>query len=323
MKRREFIAGLGATLAAPRSVEAQGIAMRRVGILSGLAPDDPQSKARLAAFRDALAALGWQEGRNLRLDLRFAPGIGQGARSPAAELVALEPDVVLAQGATGLAYRDLAPATPIVFVGATDAVRQGLVESLARPGGTITGFTSTEPSFGPKWLELLREIAPATRRTSVLVGGDIGVFGPGIEAAGRHLGIEVRPVQLRAPTDIDPALTAAAQSEGGGLILPTDIFTATHRKIIIAGASRLALPLVTGNPPFPADGGLLYYGADFVDLFRRAAAYVDRILRGANLASLPVQQPVKFEMVINLRTARALGLTVPPLLLARADEVIE
>ena len=255
--------------------------------------------------------------------MRYTPGVAQGTETVVRELLSFAPEVVLAQGFPAGVVRTLAPALPIVFVGVPDPIRLGFVENLARPGGTLTGFTSTEPSIGAKWLHLLREVSPLTRHVTVMVGGEVGMFGPDIAAAGERSGTTVRLVPLRGPGDIEPALDEAAGSPGGGLILPTDIFTTTHRRTVIDGALRRGLPLVTGNPPYPRDGGLLYYGADFVDLYRRAGGYIDRILRGAKPADLPVQQPTRFELVLNLKAARELGLEVPPSLLAQADEVIE
>ena len=320
--RRAILAGFYAA-ALPSLAAAQAGGVRRVGVLSGLSAGDPHAKARLAALADSLSGAGWNEGRNLDLQVRYTPGVAQGTESVVRDLLSLGPELVLAQGFPAGIVRTLAPTLPIVFVGVPDPLRLGLVESLARPGGTLTGFTSTEPSIGAKWLGLLREVSPLTRHATVMVGGEVSMFGPDIAAAGERSGITVRVVPLRGPGDIDPALDEAASLPGGGLILPTDIFTTTHRRTVIDGALRRGLPLVTGNPPYPRDGGLLYYGADFVDLYRRAGGYIDRILRGAKPADLPVQQPTRFELVLNLKAARELGLEMPPSLLAQADEVIE
>ncbi len=312
----------GAAAAWPLAGRAQSELVRRVGVLTGLAEDDPATKARLAAFRDGLKALGWVEGRNLRIDTRFAPGaVGKGPVL-AAELMALKPDVVLAHGQVSVqAFRAAGNTVPIVFVVVIDPVGKGFVANLAHPGGNITGFTSVEPSFGSIWLQLLKEIAPDVRRVAVLGAADF--WQTAIAAAAERFSVEVLMPPVRTPADIEAAVTALAEKPGGGLLLPTSIFTAIHRKLIVELSLRYRLPLVTGNPPFPQDGGLMYYGADITDLYRRSADYVDRILRGAKPADLPVQQPTKFELVINLKTAKALGLTVPQSILARADEVIE
>jgi ABC-type uncharacterized transport system substrate-binding protein len=326
MRRRDLIA-LVAGAAALRPLAAvaqQPERVRRVGIVTGLGENDPATKARLAAFRAAMAALGWAEGRNLRIDTRYAPGAGTTRATLAAELVALQPDVVLAHGQLGVrAVLAVGKPVPIVFVVVVDPVGQGFVKNLAHPGGDITGFTSVEPSFGPKWLELLKEIAPDVRRVAVLARPGEAYLVPAIAAAAAHFSVEVTVPPVRSPAEIEAVLAALGATPGGGLVLPTSIFTAIHRKQIIALAIRYRLPLVTGNPPYPKDGGLLYYGADITDLYRRSAAYVDRILRGAKPADLPVQQPTKFALIINLKTAKAMGLTVPQLLLAQADEVIE
>jgi len=321
MRRRELIAGVLA-VSVVRHSAAQSTQVRRVGVLTGLGEDDPATKARLTAFRDGLAALGWSEGRNLRIDTRYAPNIGQeNATAQVAELLALGPDVLLVQAPGVPAARAATKTIPIIFVVGSDPIGAGWVESLAHPGGNVTGFTATEQSFGPKWLELLKEIAPKVRRVAVLSGGDF--WRQRIVDAAPQFAVEIAAPPIQSPADIEAAMIALAEKPDGGLVLPIDTFTAIHRKQIIALAMRYRLPLVTGNPPFPQDGGLLYYGADIVDIYRRSAAYVDRILKGEKPADLPVQQPTKFELVINLKTAKALGLTVPQSLLARADEMIE
>ena len=298
---------------------------KRVAVLTGLAEADPATKARLAGFREGMAALGWREGQNLVIDVRYEPSSPDRARRLAAELTALKPDIALAQGLPSVvALREASIDLPLVFVGVPDPVNARLVESLARPGGQTTGFTSTEPSFGAKWIELLKEISPPTQRLLVLTQQSAGLYRSGIEQAAKQFGVEVSFAQVNSAADIQTVLDGFATAAGpGGLILPTDLFTAGHRHQIIALAARHRLPLITGNPPFPPDGGLMYYGADFVDLYRRAGGYVDRILRGAKPAGLPVQQPATFQMSINLRTAAALGLTVPPALRAQLDEVFE
>jgi putative ABC transport system substrate-binding protein len=310
--------------ALPFPVQAQQA--KRVGILTGLAEADPATKARLDGFREGMAALGWREGQNLAIDVRYEPSSPDRARRLAAELMALKPDIALAQGLPSVvAIREASNGLPLVFVGVPDPVNARLVESLARPGNQTTGFTSTEPSFGAKWIELLKEISPPTQRLLVLTQQSAALYRPGIEQAMKQFGVEVAFAQVNSAADIQTVLDgfAGTAAGAGGLILPTDLFTASHRQQIIALAARHRLPLITGNPPFPPDGGLMYYGADFVDLYRRAAGYVDRILRGTRPADLPVQQPATFQMSINLKTAAALGLTVSPTLRARTDEVFE
>jgi len=321
MKRRHLVM-LVATLPFP----AQAEQTRRVAILTGLAETDPATKARLAGFRDAMKALGWREGQNLVIDVRYEPNSPERARRLAAELAALKPDIAVLQGLPSVvALREVNAGLPLVFMGVPDPVKLGLVESLARPGAFATGFTATEPSFGGKWIELLKEIAPATQRLLVLSQQSVILYRPSIEQAAQRLGIEVSYAQVNSEAEIESVLEgfAGTAAGAGGLILPTDLFTAGHRKQIIALAARHRLPLITGNPPFPQDGGLMYYGTDFVDLYRRAAGYVDRILRGSRPADLPVQQPTAFQMSINLKTAASLGLAVPPALRARADEIFE
>ena len=321
MRRRHFLVS-----AAALSFPAQAQQAKRVGILTGLAEADPATKARLAGFREGMAAFGWREGQNLAIDVRYEPSSPERARRLAAELMALKPDIVLAQGLPSVvAIREANIDLPIVFVGVSDPVTARLVESLARPGTRTTGFTANEPSFGAKWIELLKEIAPRTERLLVLTQQSAAFYRPSIEQAMKQFGVEVSFAQVDSAGDIQAVLDGFAGTAGGaaGLVLPTDLFTAANRQQIIALAARHRLPLITGNPPFPPDGGLMYYGADFIDLYRRAAGYVDRILRGTRPADLPVQQPVTFQMSINLKTAAALGLTVPPTLLARFDEVFE
>jgi putative ABC transport system substrate-binding protein len=321
MKRRPLL-----MFAAALPFPARAQQTRRIAILTGLGETDPATRARLAAFRDAMKTFGWREGQNLSLDVRYEPNSPERARRLAAELAALKPDIALLQGLPSVvAMREVNAGLPVVFLGVSDPVRLGLVESLARPGAQATGLTATEPSFGGKWIELMKEISPSTQRLLVLSQQSAGIYRPSLEEAARKLGIEVSFTQVNSEGEIETVLDgfAATAAGAGGLVLPTDLFTAAHRKQIIALAARHRLPLITGNPPFPPDGGLMYYGTDFVDLYRRAAGYVDRVLRGGRPADLPVQQPTSFQMSINLRTASALGLTLPPTLLARADEIFE
>jgi putative ABC transport system substrate-binding protein len=306
----------------------QGERMRRIGVLTGAAADDPDALARQAAFVQGLQQLGWTDGRNVRIDTRWATTNPDDIRRHAAELAALAPDVILA--ATGTAtVAPLLQATrtvPIVFVLVIDPVGAGFVASLAQPGGNATGFTLFDDGMSGKWLELLKEIAPRVTRAAVLrdpaIASGIGQFA-GVQAVAPSLGVELSPVDVRDAPEIERAVTAFARSGNGGLIVTASALTARHRDLIITLAGRHKLPAVFGGRWFVADGGLLSYGPDYVDQFRRAAGYVDRILKGEKPADLPVQAPTKYELVINLKTARALGLEVPSTLLARADEVIE
>lgn len=306
-------------------VVARAQSVRRVAIITGLAQSDPATIARLDAFRRGMAAAGWHEGQNVVLDIRYDPSSAERARQLGAELVALKPDVCVAQGLPSVAGVRAASANlPMVFIGVPDPVTSGVVTSLARPGGKTTGLTSNEPSFGAKWIEFLKEVAPATKRMLVLSQQSPAIYRASLLEAAQKFAIELAYAQVNSEAEIQTAIDGfATAGAGGGLILPTDLFTAGRRRQIIALAAQHKLPLITGNPPFPADGGLMYYGADFIDLYRRAAGYVDRVLRGADPADLPVQLPTAFQMAINLKTAAALGLSVTPALRALADEVYE
>jgi putative ABC transport system substrate-binding protein len=329
MKRREFIALLGGAAACPLAARAQQPAerVRRIGVLTPFAADDPEAKARIEAFVHALRQFGWSEGRNLQIDIRWGTGDAERMRHYAAELVALTPDAILAAG--GATVGPLLQATrsvPIVFTLTPDPVGAGFVDSLARPGRNATGFTNFEYGIGVKWLELLKEIAPRVTRAAVLrdpaIPAGIGEFGA-IQAVAPSLRIELRPIDMRDADEIERAITAFARSSNGGLIVTSNAWGIVHRDLIIALASRHRLPVVYPFRVFITAGGLVSYGPDTIDPHRRAADYVDRILRGDKPAELPVQAPTKFETVLNLTTAKALGLDVPPTLLARADEVIE
>jgi putative ABC transport system substrate-binding protein len=327
MKRRHFMAVVGGMAAWPRSASAQQPdRIRRVGVLMYLAADDAEGQARLAAFTQALKQLGWSEGRNLRIDTRWATA--DDIRAQAAELVALAPDVLIAANGTAT-VAPLLQATrtvPIVFVTVIDPVGAGFVASLAQPGGNATGFMDHEYSMGGKWLELLKEIAPRVRRAAVLrdpaVASGIGQFGA-VQIVAPALGIELNPLDVRDAAEIERAVTAFARGSNDGLIVTSSALAIAHRKLIIALAARHKLPAVYARRLFVTEGGLLCYGSDAIDQFRQAALYVDRILKGEKPANLPVQAPTKYEVVINRKTAKALGLDVPPTLLARADEVIE
>ena len=329
MQRREFISLIGGAAAAwPLVAHAQQAErMRRIGVLMSLAADDRQGQARLAAFVEGLRELGWIDGRNMRIDIRWAGGNAANTRKYAAELVALAPDVVLASG--GALVGTLLQTTrtvPIVFTQTPDPVGAGFVDSLARPGGNATGFTAFEYGISGKWLELLKEIAPRVTRAAILrdpaIPQGLGQFGA-IQSVAPSLGLEVSPVNVRDAGEIERAITAFARTANGGLILTGSGLAIVHRDLIITLAARYKLPAVYWLRLFVTAGGLISFGPDQIDPHRRAAGYVDRILKGEKPADLPVQAPTKYELVINLKTAKALGLTVPPSLLASANEVIE
>ena len=329
MRRRDFIAGLGGAAAAwPLSARAQHIdRMRRIGVLITLAADDPESTARLAAFLQALQTLGWTDGHNVRVDTRWGGGDSDRLRKSAAELVALAPDVILASGGQGVGTLLQATRTvPIVFTQTADPVGAGFVESLARPGGNATGFTPIEYGMAAKWLELLKEIAPGVTQAGVLreaaIPQGVGQFAV-IQTVASVAGVGLRPIEMRGAAEIEQAVTAFALAANGGLVVTASPAAIVHRDLIITLAGRHRLPAVYFARFMVSAGGLISYGADPIDPHRRAAGYVDRILRGEKPADLPVQAPTKQELVVNLKTARALGLTMPPSVLARADEVIE
>jgi putative ABC transport system substrate-binding protein len=328
MRRREFITLFGGAAAWPLSAHAQQPErMRRIGVLTGSASDDTDVQARIAAFLQGLAQLGWSDGQNLRIDTRWSGANAADIRKHAMELAALAPEVILATGSANLGPLLQATRTiPIVFAIVPDPVGSGFVDSLARPGGNATGFMQFEYNLCAKWVELLKEIAPGVTRAAVLrdaaQASGIGQFAV-IQSVAPSVGVDVTPVNVRDATEIERAITAFARSGNGGLILTASALAASHRDLIITLAARHKLPAVYISRFFVTSGGLISYGADFIDQFRRAATYVDRILKGEKPADLPVQAPTKYELVINLRTAKALGLEVPPMLLARADEVIE
>jgi putative tryptophan/tyrosine transport system substrate-binding protein len=329
MKRREFISLLGGAAAAwPLPARAQQPGrMRRIGVLSPYPAGDTEGHARLTAFAQALQQLGWTVGQNVGIDYRWGPGNAETMRKYAIELVALAPDVVLANTTAALApLLEASRTVPIVFAAVADPVAAGFVESLARPGGNATGFTVYEYAISGKWLELLKEIAPRVTRAAVLrelgIPTGIAQFGA-IQALAPSLGVALRPIDVRDAGEIERALVAFAQGSDGGIIVVGTPGTAIQRDLIIALAAKHRLPAVYNARFYVADGGLISYGPDFLDQFRRAAGYVDRILKGEKPADLPVQAPTKYELIVNLKTAKALGLTVPEPLLARADEVIE
>jgi putative ABC transport system substrate-binding protein len=328
MRRRQFITLLGATAAWPLAARAQqSDRIRRIGVLMSVAAEDPEGPARTAAFAHGLQQLGWSVGGNMRIDYRWGAGDGDRIRRYAAELIALAPDVILATGSATLGPLLQATRTvPIVFVHVPDPVGAGFVDSLPRPGGNATGFTLFEYVTSGKWLELLKEIAPRTTRAAVIrdpaIPSGIGQWGA-IQTAAPSVGVEISPVNVRDVGEIERAVTAFAHSSNGGIIVTGSALTQVHRDLIVRLAARHKLPAVYFERFFVTGGGLVSYGADMVDQFRRAAGYVDRILKGEKPADMPVQAPTKYELVINLKTAKALGLDVPPTLLARADEVIE
>jgi putative ABC transport system substrate-binding protein len=329
MRRREFITLVGGAAAWPVAVRAQqSDRVRRIGVFSGgQNPDSPDTQANLAAFLHVLQQLGWTDGRNVRIDYRWGLGIADNIRKYAAELAALGPDLILAAGTSTMAPLLQATRTvPIVFVNVADPVGAGFVDSLARPGGNATGFIQFEYSLSGKWLELLKEIAPGVTRAAVLrdpaITSGVGQFAI-IQSVASSLGVEVSAVNVRDAAEIERAVAAFARSSNGGLIVTSSALAVVHRKLIIALAERHKLPAVYYRRYFVNNGGLISYGYDLADQYRRAAVYVDRILKGDKPADLPVQAPTRYELVINLKTAKALGLEIPPMLLARADEVLE
>jgi putative tryptophan/tyrosine transport system substrate-binding protein len=329
MRRRQFLGALGGAAATwPLAARAQQPErLRRIGVLLPAAADDAFFQARVAAFHQGLALLGWTIGRNVRIDTRWAAGDAANIRKYATELIALAPDVILAAGTSTVGpLLQATRSVPIVFPNVVDAVGAGFVESLARPGGNATGFLSFEYSLSGKWLELLKEIAPRVTRAAVLrdaaVASGIGQFGA-IQSVAPSFGVELSPVNVRDAAEIERAVAAFARSSNGGLIVTGSGLANVHRELIITLAARHKLPAVYNARDFVAVGGLISYGPDFIDQFRQAAGYVDRILKGEKPADLPVQAPTKYELVVNLKTAKTIGLTIPPSVLARADEVIE
>ena len=328
MRRREFITLIGGAAAWPLMVHAQQPdRMRRIGVLMFFTEDDPQSKRRIAALTEGLQQLDWTVGRNIKIDIRWGATDVVRSRRYAEELVALAPDVILtAASPATAAARETTSTIPIVFVAVTDPVGAGYVASLARPGGNATGLTFIEYNTSGKWLELLKEIAPRVSRAAILrdptVAVGIGQLGA-IQSVAPSLGFEIIPMDVREAGEIERTISDFARTPNGGLIITASTGGLVHRKLIINLADKHRLPAVYFQSIFAKDGGLISYGADSTAQYRQAAFYVDRILKGEKPADLPVQAPTKFELSINLRTAKALDLTVPPSLLARADEVIE
>jgi putative tryptophan/tyrosine transport system substrate-binding protein len=331
MKRREVLAGLAAgagassffTAAAQQSTDPS----RRIGVLMDLSAEDPEGRIRLNAFRTELARLGWTEGENAKIDVRWGAGIPSKMRQHGEELIAAAPDVILAAGSLAVAALQQSTTTvPVVFVTVADPVGAGYVQGLARPGGNITGFMLLEYSVGAKWLQLLKDVDPRVRRVAVLrdpaVASGSGQFGA-IQAAASSFGMEVSPIGMRDNEEMARALDAFARAGNGGLIVTASPLATLNRELIVAIAMRGRLPAVYSNSSFALGGGLLSYSPDRVDQLRQAASYVDRILKGEKPGELPVQAPTKYELIINLKSAKVLGLIIPPTLLARADEVIE
>jgi putative tryptophan/tyrosine transport system substrate-binding protein len=329
MRRRDFITGVaGSVVGWPLAARAQQPdRMRRIGVLMNLAADDPDAPARVAAFAQGLQELGWTMGRNVRIDYRWGAGVADLYRRYGVELVALTPDLILASGVPAVSAVQQASRTmPVVFVDTTDPVAAGVVASLARPGGYATGFMQFEFGMSGKWLELLKEIAPDVTRAAVIRNpmtpagsGQLGA----IQAVAPSLRVEISPIDVRDTSEIEHAIAAFAREPNGGLIVLSTSLAVAHRDEIIASAARHRLPAVYPFRIYVNAGGLVSYGPDKIDPYRRAAGYVDRILKGAKPADLPVQAPTKYELVINLKTAKVLGIELPPTLSARADEVIE
>jgi putative ABC transport system substrate-binding protein len=327
--RRKFITLLGGAAAWPLVARAQqGERIRRLGVLMGTAKNDPDQQVSLSALVEALAVLDWKDGRNLRIEYRWASGDANLLRALAAEFAGLSLDVALAQGTPATAaLRQAVPATPIVFVSVTDPVGSGLVASLAHPGGHITGFANYETTMGGKWLATLREVAPGVNRVAILANpdnaGNAGLV-QAMEAPASKLRVQLSAALARDAAEIERAIESfATGADDGGLIIVTDFVTLAHRELIVSLAAHHRLPAAFSERSFVAAGGLVSYGTERADLFHRAATYIDRILRGAKPADLPVQQPTKFELTVNLKTAKSLGLTIPETFLIRADEVIE
>jgi putative tryptophan/tyrosine transport system substrate-binding protein len=326
MRRREFIAGLAGAAAWPLAARAQqGDRVRRIGVLMWLDENDAGAKSDLSAFTQALTGMGWTEGRNVRMDLRWHGGDTNRIPALAQELVGLQPDIILASGSAIAALQRETQTIPIVFAGLDDSI--DMFPRLNRPSGNTTGFAFLRAPLGGRWLELLSQIAPGLRRAAIVFNQDNAprgsIFMPSLETAARSLKVVLIPAPVHSDVEIETAIMALGREPGGGLVVMPGLFTYVHRAAIILAAARNNVPAVYHLSDFARDGGLLSYGNDLTDTFRRAASYVDRILRGAKPAELPVQLPTKFEMVLNLKTAKALGLAVPRSIMVGADEVIE
>jgi putative ABC transport system substrate-binding protein len=332
MNRREFIwlvggAGIAGTAAWPREASAQQPEqVRRVGALDLLAESDPVGRAQMTAFRERLQQLGWTDGRNVRIDERWAGGNAERAQAYARQLIGLTPDVILARSSVMSPLRQGTRTIPIVFIGGSDPVAEGFVTSLARPGGNITGFSNNASEMATKRLQLLKEVAPGLNRVSYLYDPTepgSNEFQAELEAAVSSIGVRLLTAAVNNASEIERAIEVLASQPSGGVFVYTGRATTTHRELIIGLTGRYSLPAIYGQRYFVTMGGLMSYGVDIVDQYRRAATYVDRILKGEKPGDLPAQRPVKFELAINLKTAKALGLTVPPTVLVQADELIE
>jgi putative tryptophan/tyrosine transport system substrate-binding protein len=327
MRRRDFVVGLAGAAAWPVvALAQQGDRMRRIGMLMAFDENDPPAKSLVSAFTQALADLGWTDGRSVRINLRWAVDIDR-IKAVARELVGLQPDIIVTGSypATVALQRETRT-IPIVFANVSDPVASGIVAGLDHPSGNITGFATSEASLGGKWLELLSEIAPGLKRAAVMFNPDtapVSTYIPSFETAARSLKVVPITAPVHTDAEIETAITALGREPGGGLVVGPDIFILGHRAPIILATARNNVPAVYNLSAYARDGGLLSYGVDLVDTYRRAAAYVDRILRGEKPGDLPVQFPTKFEMIVNLKTAKALGLSVPQSIVLRADEVIE
>jgi putative ABC transport system substrate-binding protein len=326
MRRRDFIAGLGSAVAWPLAARAQqGERVRRIGVLMALDENDPEAKRRYSGFAQALADLGWI-GRNVRMDLRWGGDIDR-LRALAQELVGLQPEIILTNSTPAtVALQRETRTIPIVFANVGDPIALSVIARLDRPSGNVTGFANSEASLGGKWLELLSEIAPGLKRAAIMFNPDtaaVTVYMPSFETAAQSLKVVPIPSPVHSEGEIEAAIIALRREPGGGIVVMPDLFMTGHRASIISAAARNNVPAVYNQAVFAKDGGLLSYGTDKVDMFRRAATYVDRILRGEKPGDLPVQFPTKYELVVNLNTAKAFGLTVPQSILLRADEVIE
>jgi putative ABC transport system substrate-binding protein len=328
IRRRDFITLLGGTAVWPLAARAQqGDRVRRIGMLMPYDENDPEGKLRYSALTQALSDLGWTDGQNVRMDLRWYGDDINRIRALAQELVDLQPDIIVVAGsAATIALQGKTRTIPIVFANVGDPVAQRIVARLNQPGGNITGFTALEAPLGGKWLELLTEIAPGLKRAAIMFNPEtspVSVFMPSFETAARALKVVLIPAPVHSDAEIETSIVALGREAGGGLVVMPEIFTVAHRAPIISAAARSNVPAVYAGSAFARDGGLLSYAVDLVDNFGRAASYVDRILRGEKPGDLPVQFPTKFEMVVNRKTATALGLAIPPSILLRADEVIE
>lgn len=332
MNRRDTVFGLlvlGATAGTSGALAQQPVRMKRIGALMPFAEGDAQAQAHFKAFLEGFKLLGWTENLNVRIDTRWSGGEVERIRASAKELVALNPDVIFCRATPVTAALLKETRTiPIVFASVSDPVGDGLVASLARPGGNVTGFTNVEASLGGKWLQLLKEMAPGVVRVAVMFSARLAAGGgsyylPLVEGAAALTGAKIAPIRVQDGSEIERAIGEFAREPNAGLLVLPDVTTLTHRKLIVSLTAEHRLPAVYPNDFFAKDGGLVSYGVDLIDVFRRAASYVDRILRGGKPSELPVQAPIKFELVANLRTAKRLGITIPQSILARADQVIQ